>query len=59
MRVSLVVQYVAFVLLLLFPLYILFAVRGLDPLIYLVGVPAYWAVLGMSAALFNRNFEEE
>ncbi|KKN10891.1 hypothetical protein LCGC14_1032050 [marine sediment metagenome] len=59
MRVSLVVQHVAFTLLVLFPLYILFAVRGLDPLVYLVGVPVFWAALGVIAALFNRNFEEE
>lgn len=59
MRVSLFVQYLAFALLVLFPLYIMFFVQGLPPLVYLVGIPAYWAGLGVSAALFNRNFEEE
>ena len=58
MRVSLYVQYVAFTLLMLFPLYVLFAVRGLSPLVYLVGVPAYWFLAGNIAALWHRNFEE-
>ena len=59
MRVSLMVQYLSLSALVLFPLFILFGVQGLPALVYLVGVPAYWAVLGAVAALFNRNFEEE
>ncbi len=59
MRVSLMVQYLAFAALVLFPLFVLFQVQGLPTLVYLVGVPAYWAVLGVGAALFNRNYTEE
>jgi len=58
MRISKFVQFLAFGLLTLFPLYVLFMVRGLSPLVYLVGVPAYWFVVGVVAALFHRNLEE-
>lgn len=54
MKVSLFVQYLAFGLLVLFPLYVLFAVRGLNPLVYLVGVPTYWAACGLVAWRYNR-----
>ena len=58
MRISKFVQYLAFGSLLAFPWFVAFFVSGVDPRVIVYGMPIYWLLWGVGAALFHRNFEE-